>query len=104
LNTEVTEANTKDLLEEAQDLRATVGRLSTEHARSIGWESRLRTAIQERDDFRQERDVEGRRARVAENRLVALGDKNGALHCRCCGGGMVADRNGQPNYGHRFAS
>ncbi|KAI0034375.1 hypothetical protein K488DRAFT_20762, partial [Vararia minispora EC-137] len=82
LNAEVIEAANRDLQDEAQDLHAAVSRLNTEHAKSVGWEARLRTAIQERDDYRQERDAESQRARLAENRLVALADKNAELRAQ----------------------
>jgi hypothetical protein len=64
-------------LNEVEELRATVSRLNADVARSIGWESKLRNAVSERDDLRQECEAEAQRARVAENRMVALGDKNG---------------------------
>jgi len=58
-------------------LRVAFNRLSTEHARSVGWEARLRDALQERDDFHQERDSEAQKLRAAETRLASLSDKCG---------------------------
>ena len=58
-------------------MRVAFNRLSTEHARSVGWEGRLRDALQERDDFHQERDNETQKLRAAEARLASLGDKCG---------------------------
>lgn len=60
-----------------QDLRTAFNRLSTEHARTVGWEARLSEALQERDDFQQERDSEAQRLRGAEARLTSLGDRCG---------------------------
>ncbi|KAI0040645.1 hypothetical protein FA95DRAFT_1527426 [Auriscalpium vulgare] len=75
LNNEVAESSNKALTHELQEVRAVFGKLSAENARSAGWEGRLRQALQERDDYRQERDNESQRARLAEARLVALGEK-----------------------------
>jgi DNA repair exonuclease SbcCD ATPase subunit len=60
-----------------QELRVAFNRLSTEHARAVGWEVRLREALQDRDDFRQERDSEAQKLRGAEARLTSLSDKCG---------------------------
>ncbi|KAI0065860.1 hypothetical protein BV25DRAFT_1797971 [Artomyces pyxidatus] len=75
VNNEVAESSNKALTTELQEVRAVFSRMTAENARSAGWELRLRQALQERDDFRQERDNESQRARIAEARLVALGDK-----------------------------
>ena len=83
INAEVAESANKDLQAEVQELRATVSRLNTEHARAVGWESKLRAVALERDDIRQERDAVATRARVNESRLVSLGDKNGVPHAVC---------------------
>ncbi|KAI0320214.1 hypothetical protein OF83DRAFT_1169499 [Amylostereum chailletii] len=75
LNSEVSEASNKTLVAELQDVRLTVSRQSAELAKSVGWESRLRRVMQETDDMHQERDEAVLRARAAESRLIALGDK-----------------------------
>ncbi|KAI0265101.1 hypothetical protein BC834DRAFT_970298 [Gloeopeniophorella convolvens] len=75
LNNELADASNKNLNSELQETRTAYSRLSTEHARAVGWEARLRQAVQERDDFHQERNNEAQKLRVAEARLVALGDK-----------------------------
>ena len=59
-------------------MRAAFNRLSTEHARTAGWEARLDEALQERDDFQQERDSEAQKLRGAEARLGSLSDRCGA--------------------------
>lgn len=77
LNSEVAESSNKTLQLELQEVRDAVSRLSTEHARSVGWETRMRNLQQERDDLQQERDNEAQRARMTEARLTALNDKCG---------------------------
>ena len=77
VNNEVAESSNKILALELQEARTAVGRLSGEHARSVGWETRLRVALQERDDLQQERDNEAARARQAETRVVVFADKCG---------------------------
>ncbi|XP_006456872.1 hypothetical protein AGABI2DRAFT_188669 [Agaricus bisporus var. bisporus H97] len=75
VNNEVTEVSNKTLLQELNDARATISRLTAHHARSIGWDTRLTAALRERDDMQQERDSESHRARLAESRFEALKDK-----------------------------
>ncbi|KAI0248670.1 hypothetical protein BJV78DRAFT_1284572 [Lactifluus subvellereus] len=75
LNNELAEVSNKSLSADLQELRVSFSRLSAEHARSVGWEARLRQAIQERDDFHQERDNEEQKLRAAETKLASLGDK-----------------------------
>ncbi len=58
-------------------MRDSFSHLSTEHARSVGWEARLRQAMQERDDFHQERDNATQKLRAAEAKSISLGDKCG---------------------------
>lgn len=77
VNNEVTEVSTKTILHELQEARATISRLTTHHARSVGWETRLSSAIQERDDMQQERDSESSRARLADSRLATTKDRAG---------------------------
>ncbi|KAL0576958.1 hypothetical protein V5O48_005029 [Marasmius crinis-equi] len=79
VNTEVTEVSNKTILQELQEAKLTISRLSSHHARSVGWETRLSVATKERDDMQQERDFESQRARLAESRFVALKDKTCAL-------------------------
>ncbi|KAG6849386.1 hypothetical protein H0H93_008893 [Arthromyces matolae] len=75
VNTEVTEFSTKTIMQELNEARATISRLTAQHARSIGWETRLSTVLREKDDMQQERDGESTRAKQAEFRLVAMKDK-----------------------------
>ncbi|KAJ3907996.1 hypothetical protein F5879DRAFT_1054821 [Lentinula edodes] len=75
VNNEVTEVSSKTLYQELQEARTMISRLSTSHAKSIGWETRLSVVNRERDDMQQERDFESQRARLAESRFAALKDK-----------------------------
>lgn len=54
-----------------------ISRLSAQHARSLGWETRLSALVQEKDDMKQERDAEANRAKLAESRFVAVKEKTG---------------------------
>lgn len=69
----------KTILQELQEAKLTISRLSAHHARSVGWDNRLAAANKERDDMQQERDFESQRARLAESRFAALKDKT----CAC---------------------
>ncbi|THV03334.1 hypothetical protein K435DRAFT_748008 [Dendrothele bispora CBS 962.96] len=75
VNNEVTEVSSKTLLQELQEARTTISRLSTSHAKSVGWETRLSAAMKEKDDMQQERDFESQRARLAESRFAALKER-----------------------------
>ncbi|KAG6861952.1 hypothetical protein C0995_009136 [Termitomyces sp. Mi166 len=79
VNNEVTEVSTKTIMQELHEARATISRLTSQHARSIGWETRLSAVIQEKDDMQQERDGESNRAKLAESRLAAMKDKAAKL-------------------------
>jgi len=75
VNNEVTEISNKTILQELQDARETISRLTAHHARSLGWDTRLSAAMKEREDMQQERDSETHRARLAESRFAALKEK-----------------------------
>ncbi|KAG6854443.1 hypothetical protein C0991_006522 [Blastosporella zonata] len=79
VNNEVTEASTKTIMQELNQARTTISRLTAQHARSLGWETRLSTAIGEKDDMQQERDGESNRAKLAESRFTAMKDKAAKL-------------------------
>lgn len=79
VNNEVTEVSNKTLLQELQEARDTISRLTVHHARSMGWDARLTASLKERDDMQQERDSESHRARLAESRFAALKDKTNKL-------------------------
>jgi hypothetical protein len=77
LNNELAEASNKSLSADLQEMRDSFSHLSTEHARSVGWEARLRQAMQERDDFHQERDNAAQKLRASEVKSISLDDKCG---------------------------
>jgi hypothetical protein len=51
ISNELTEASNKAVLDELEEARGAISRLSAHHARSLGWESRLMTLSQEKDDI-----------------------------------------------------
>ncbi|TFK24728.1 hypothetical protein FA15DRAFT_756382 [Coprinopsis marcescibilis] len=79
VNNEVTEVSNKTLMQELQEAREAISRLTAHNARAMGWDTRLTAALKERDDMQQERDSESHRARLAESRFAALKDKTGKL-------------------------
>ncbi|KAG1755406.1 hypothetical protein EDB19DRAFT_1901623 [Suillus lakei] len=74
LNSEVAEASHKTILQELEEARTSVTRLTAYQARTVGIDSRLAATLQENDDLRQERDSEAQRAKTAETRIAALKD------------------------------
>jgi hypothetical protein len=86
MNLEVADASNRALLREVQEARAVITRLSATVARSAGWEDRLATLAQERDDLRQERDGETMRARTLEVKVAALSTKCGQYYFGNAGG------------------
>lgn len=75
LNLEVADASNRTLLHEIQESRATINKLSAQSVKSVGWEARLHSLQQERDDIREERKAESARARSAEAKAAALSEK-----------------------------
>lgn len=75
VNNEVSEASNKVVLQELQDTRSNLSRLTTQHAKCVGLESRLARVTAEKEDLQQERDSASQRARVAEARIVSLRDR-----------------------------
>ncbi|KAJ6540092.1 hypothetical protein B0H10DRAFT_1416525 [Mycena sp. CBHHK59/15] len=79
VNNEVTEVSSKTILQELAEAKTTISRLTTSHARSVGWDTRLSAAMKEKDDMQQERDSESQRARLAESRFAALKERTSKL-------------------------
>lgn len=77
VNSEVLETSNKAALQELQEARSNMARLTAQTARSAGWENRLAVALQDRDDMQQERDSALQRARTAESRISTLKEKCG---------------------------
>ncbi|KAL6307178.1 hypothetical protein BKA93DRAFT_747895 [Sparassis latifolia] len=82
VNNEMSEASNKTTLQELEEVRANMSRLTTQQARSIGWETRLSSALQEKDDMQQERDSAAQRAKLAEARISMLRDKCAKLQAQ----------------------
>ncbi|KLO06579.1 hypothetical protein SCHPADRAFT_917500 [Schizopora paradoxa] len=76
LNAEVAESSRNTVTQELNDARETVTRLTSNQARSIGWETRLNGAIQEKEDLLQELESERQRAKTADAKLSALQDRS----------------------------
>jgi DNA repair exonuclease SbcCD ATPase subunit len=72
VNSEVSEASNKVVLQELQDTRSNLSRITTQHTKCVGLESRLARVTMEKEDIQQERDSASQRARVAEARTVSL--------------------------------
>jgi chromosome segregation ATPase len=79
LNLEVADASNRTLLHELQDSRDSVTRLSAMSMKAVGWEARVQSLTEERDDLREEKRAESARARAAESRTNALAEKCGTL-------------------------
>lgn len=77
LNLEIADSSNRTLLHQLQESRSAVARLSAQSARSTGWEARLRTLEQERDDINEERKAQSARARAAETKSTALTEQCG---------------------------
>ena len=72
LNLEMSDASNKALLNDLDESRNVLANLSVQNAKAIGFESRLRTVEQERDDMREESRVQGARADAAQSKVASL--------------------------------
>ncbi|KIO22023.1 hypothetical protein M407DRAFT_28438 [Tulasnella calospora MUT 4182] len=79
LNLQVADASNRTLLNELQDTRSAMTRVTTQNARSVGWETRLANVMQERDDIAQEIDAERQRSRTAEAKAAGAAAKYSEL-------------------------
>jgi hypothetical protein len=79
VDNEVTEVSNNTVLHELHEARLTISRLAAQHARSIGWDTRLAAVLREKDDMQQERDAEAHKARKAESHISALKAKTSEL-------------------------
>ncbi|KAL5527842.1 hypothetical protein ACEPAG_6643 [Sanghuangporus baumii] len=75
LNAEISESSKKSLLQELDEVKEALSRLTVNQAKSTGWEARLNATIQERDDLRQELDSERQRARNSESQATTWKDR-----------------------------
>ena len=76
LDLEVSDASNKALLKDLDESRNVLTNLSVQNAKSLGFEARLRTVEQERDDIREESRAQGARADAADSKAASL-----ALQC-----------------------
>ncbi|KAH7091718.1 hypothetical protein BKA62DRAFT_751720 [Auriculariales sp. MPI-PUGE-AT-0066] len=72
---DVSDVSNKALLQELDNARAVIERLSTQNARSAGWDLKLAAAVQEMDDTRAELDSERMRNRVLEAKAHAASER-----------------------------
>ena len=78
VNNEVSETSQQLLMQQLEEAKEAISRLTVSQARSSGWEVRLEAANRERDDMRQERDSEAQRAKAAEAHVAVLRERCGA--------------------------
>lgn len=71
------ESSRNTVTQELNDARDALNRLTSSQARSVGWETRLNGAMQEKEDLMQELESERQRAKTADAKLVALQDRSG---------------------------
>ena len=64
-------------MQELEDAKVAVSRLTLGQAKSAGWEIRLNNVIQERDDLKQELDVDRQRVKSSDGHITVLKE-------RCC--------------------
>lgn len=69
---EVSDSSNKALLQELDTARSVIDRLSTQNARSAGWDLKLAASAQEIDDLKQELEAERQRNKVAEAKSAAV--------------------------------
>lgn len=77
LNAEISESSKKSILQELEEAKEAISRLTVNSAKSAGWEARLNTITQEKDDLRQELDAERQRSKASEAHVSVLKE-------RCC--------------------
>jgi hypothetical protein len=75
LDNEVSDSSHKAVLQELEETRNSVSRLAAHHARAVGLDARLMSAMREKDDLQQERNSEAQRAKLAESRIAALTER-----------------------------
>lgn len=63
--------------DELQEARSKLSRVVVQQTRAIGLETRLSTALQEKDDIQQERDNAIHRSKLADARISGLKERCG---------------------------
>ncbi|RPD66795.1 hypothetical protein L226DRAFT_476686 [Lentinus tigrinus ALCF2SS1-7] len=82
MHTEMSETSKKALLQELEEARTDVARLSSQNARAVGLENRLAMALQEKDDLKQELDSSTQRVRMTETRIISYREKCAKLQAQ----------------------
>ncbi|TBU46395.1 hypothetical protein BD309DRAFT_954190 [Dichomitus squalens] len=82
MHTEMGETSKKTLLQELEEARTDVARLSSQNARAVGLENRLAVALQEKDDLKQELDSATQRTRMTESRIISYREKCAKLQAQ----------------------
>ena len=77
MHTEVSETSKTALIQNLEEAKTDVARLSSQNARAVGLENRLAMALQEQDDLKQELDSATQRAKLTESRVVSYREKCG---------------------------
>ena len=77
VHTEVSEESKKAPLQDLEETKTDVARLSSQNARAVGLENRLAMTLQEQDDLKQELDSATQRSRLSESRAVSYREKCG---------------------------
>lgn len=70
------------LMQELDEAKDDVSRLTSLYARSVGWETRLAMALQEKDDIQQERNSASQKLKLAEARISGLKERM-SKGCQC---------------------
>ncbi|EJD01634.1 uncharacterized protein FOMMEDRAFT_169713 [Fomitiporia mediterranea MF3/22] len=75
LNAEISEASKKSLYQELDEAKESLSKLTINQAKSAGWDTRLNTISEEKDDLQQELDSERQRAKNAEAHVASLRER-----------------------------
>ena len=79
ISAQITEADHARALHDLQIANDNIGQLTSSQAHSVGWELRLQSAIEEKEEACQERDFERRRSKNAEAQNLALSNRCGTI-------------------------
>lgn len=84
VNNEIIDLTHHNTLQELNQAKEKIVQLSSQNARYVGLDSRLATAVQEKEDMQQERNSALQAAKLAESRVVSLREKCGKSALRAC--------------------
>ena len=80
MNSEVSESSKGALLNELEEAKEAISKLTLSQAKSTGWEVKLGSLQREKEDLQQELDSASQRGRAAESHVAALKDRCGAYN------------------------